>query len=154
MKYIKLYKIFESSLGLLDDMPIDIKDLFSNHINYDLIQEMKDLSLEYIDDGYTLYYSIYVNDGKVLNNSWKLLLNAEFNHEIDKIIYNTYFNMDNNFNRLGKISIGYSVGISYKSITFNNEKDFQRKIYEEDLLRQLKNIYPNEYIDYNKNSSI
>lgn len=46
MRYIKSYKIFESS------------DYFKTIVDMDIIQDLKDISLEYLDDGYIISYAV------------------------------------------------------------------------------------------------
>jgi hypothetical protein len=56
MKYLKAYKIFES----LDKE--DTKNVFEPYINWNMIYDLKDLALEYLDRGLTLIVRVRYND--------------------------------------------------------------------------------------------
>ena len=77
MKYVKLYEDFEIN---------ETEELFKDIINFNLIQEAKDMSLDYLDDGLTLYIGILYLD--------EYLYVERFSHQIDsKKWYNS--NEDN-----------------------------------------------------------
>ncbi len=60
MKYLKNYKLFEFQISRFDES--DVNDVFEAYINWKLIEDAKDMALEYIDDGMSLGVEIsYIN---------------------------------------------------------------------------------------------
>ena len=70
MKYIKYYKLFEAN---------DIDQL----INWEMINDIKDMSLEYLDDGYRLIIIVYyrIPVGNRLEEIYSLVYDHSTNKE-------------------------------------------------------------------------
>lgn len=114
MKYLKIFnetlesKVFELQISGFEES--DIQDVFEPYINFELIKDAQDMSLDYIDDGMTLnleityddiyyfYYMRYNHSGPV--SSWMVgFVNnlTEGPYELEpidksKIVYLFYFN--------------------------------------------------------------
>lgn len=112
MKYLKTYKLFEST-GFTES---DIKDVFESYINWDLIRDAQDMSLEYLDEGmkfnleityddYYIYYMRFSNDANL--SEWKIgMMNdlTEGPYELEpidksKLIYQFYLTKDGLYNK-------------------------------------------------------
>ena len=59
MKHLKAYNIFESIEDGLD--LLDTKEVFEPYINWNMIYDLKDLALEYLDTGFELVVRIRYN---------------------------------------------------------------------------------------------
>jgi len=57
MRYLKTYKLFESN-----DNTNKTQMFFMDKINFDLIDTLKDISMDYLDEGGKLSYIIYLTD--------------------------------------------------------------------------------------------
>jgi hypothetical protein len=130
MKYLKSYNLFENA-----------HDLFRNEINYDLIQDLKDVALDYIDDGYKLIYYVSIYDRK--SNKYVHLFTGEFSHDIDGIHSNDsdiFFNIKvTNYLKNLKSSFKYE-------IVLKSDKYMYPNIVEERFIEQIAKMYPNEEI--------
>lgn len=133
MKYLKTYKLFES-IGFTES---DIKDVFEPYINWDLIRDAQDMSLEYLDEGmkfnleityddkYYIYYMRFSNDENF--SEWKIgMMNdlTEGLYELEpidksKLIYQFYLTKDGLYN----------------------------KSADEELESRIKEAYPNENVN-------
>lgn len=117
MKYIR-------SINELNEL---IESEINELINWDLINDTKDMSLEYIDEGYTLYILIY----KGFSYKYELIAEISYNHDINSIEYD---NLPSNNNKLiYNIYIGKHRTSSYPKYTF-------------ELRDRIKEAYPNESI--------
>ena len=58
MKYIKLYESYKSNTMYIDE----VKDKFTPYINWKMIEDIKDMSLEYLDMGLLLNITIFWNN--------------------------------------------------------------------------------------------
>lgn len=147
MKYLKTYiKLFESS---------DAKELFGDDINNQLIQDIKDMSLEYIDEGYILSYSVFVYDRQ--SNGYLKILSGEFSHSdddnyedynvVDYSDHNKMYHIKTtNFLKNLKTSFRYDIGINnfYK---FNDHESL--KVigeYVKTIINRITEMYPDENI--------
>lgn len=73
MKYLKTYKIFESNNPT--------EDFFRDKINWDLIETLKDLSQDCLDEGGKLLYSVEIE--KTDHGTHRLLIGTFFTREED-----------------------------------------------------------------------
>lgn len=84
MKYLKLFEAYE--------LDANVKDL----INWDMINDLKEMSLEYIDEGFDLTIDIYAEGEKlkkqnpIYSNTWTeetnfLLYQIKYSHVMDEL---------------------------------------------------------------------
>lgn len=136
MKYLKKYKLFERF------EESDTQNVFEPYVNWDMIETLKDMSLEYLDDGMTLkleiiylnqfiaydfdrsFYFMKYNHGK-LNSSW--------NCTFDDLTEGPY--------ELEPIKPNY---ITYKFYLIKIGEITVKSTHE--LRSRMKDAYPNENI--------
>jgi hypothetical protein len=85
MKRLKSYKLFEST---------EVEDLFGDLINFNLIEDLKDFSVEYIDRVYHLHYEVEIYDHT--KNRWVEILNGLYTKKYDKVEYMSNMGSYNN----------------------------------------------------------
>lgn len=124
MKYIRLYehKFYIDSL-----------------INWDLIKDAKDMALEYIDEGFTLYLFVLVDEKYRYNSKAFRILNLEFDH-------NTFIaNKDYTYSTELAIKRIKNMETKYEMVLMNTHYVDNPK-YLDELINRLKSAYPNENI--------
>ena len=141
MKNIKSYKLFEN----IDEL----EDLFKSSINYELIDDLKDLSLEYLDSGKILEYHIIIYNR--YSNIWITILGGIFSHSECFISFKEL--SDYVTNQLRKLKVesylhNWDIPIKY----LFNIKDVNGLLTEEDyinddILYRIKHIYPDTKIE-------
>ena len=149
MKYLKKYKIFESS------------EHFESMVNMNLIQDIKDLSLDYLDDGYIISYVV-----KSIHNyptfSWthpefvdytlltgRLSTSDELNSSLSKWEHWTNYKpeyIDKVKESINKYGLTYFFRLKEKKegslLRLLTMKDAQV-----DILSRIRGMYPNEKIE-------
>jgi len=156
MKYLNSYKIFES------DNPT--KDFFEDKINWDLISDLKDISLEYLDNGQEITYSAEVNTE---SNQYPLFLSSyrlkdnepdydvsEFEREIERryrapkeFTHWANFHKEHSmkaiqaYEKSNKINYKFMIGMPDPSSVVKRDKNAQTEILE-----RIQGMYPNEKI--------
>lgn len=124
MKYLKLYEAYQ-----IDD---DIKDV----INLRMLEDIKDMALEYIDNGLTLKITIEIyHNGKFYN--YYLL----FNHKTE--IFNGEY-----------LSRTYRSNNVYYSISFAKLGSLNVNVESRELVSRVRLAYPNEFINGQKQKFI
>ena len=122
MKYIKYYKLFEAN---------DIDQL----INWEMINDIKDMSLEYLDDGYRLIIIVYyrIPVGNRLEEIYSLVYDHSTNKE-EKL------NIDNM--NINKKYIKYHITL-HKKVDNYHIYDNTKTI---ELHERIMSAYPKENI--------
>ena len=132
MRYLKIYEDFYNQ----DDEWIkNRKSSIDNSINWDLIQDAKDMALDYIDDGYTL-------DIQVIGFNGVVIYESIFNHSRDDSKYVS------NFLNVDLSRINYYIMLYNKN---GGVDDAQRvkiqSLYLSELGYRLNFAYPDERIN-------
>jgi hypothetical protein len=170
MKHIKSYKLFED---LVEDAK-KIEEFVKNEVvNMDLLYDIKDVALEYLDPDVNLYLDIiaYVKiekDGKInnvdfldmnFNRSRKfedcfhiaMSIKGMFANKVDMIIdaLSGEFKLYPNLKFLG---IGYKIAIidaTYEEEWFDIQDEKASMLREEtdNVIRRIRGMYPDEKID-------
>ena len=158
MKYLKKYKIFESS------------EHFESMVNMNLIQDIKDLSLDYLDDGYIISYVV-----KSIHNyppfSWthpefvnytlltgRLSTSDELNSSLSKWEHWTNYKpeyIDEVKESINKYGLTYffriyKIGPSGREWSLNPSNSGDHVINKDtqvDILSRIRGMYPNEKIE-------
>ena len=129
MKYLKGYcEVNESSYG-----PIGLeetKEIYSQFINWEMIEEAKDMALDYIDKGATLTLAVCAKDTII----YQLLFNHD-NNEFEWFNH-IYFDVDGHYEG-GEEDLKY-----YFDLTSLNN-GFMEDTWE--LKTRIKRAYPDEY---------
>jgi hypothetical protein len=157
MKYLKKYKIFESS------------EHFESMVNMNLIQDIKDLSLDYLDDGYTISYVV-----KSIHNyppfSWThpefvnyTLLTGRLKLSYNSSLVSSFEHWTNykpeyidevkeSINKYGLTYFFriYKIGPSGREWSLNPSNSGDHVINKDtqvDILSRIRGMYPNEKIE-------
>lgn len=135
MKHIKTYKIFESNSF----------DLFKKYVNLELIEDLKSISLPYIDEGFSLLYYVYVFNTRT--NRYDHIFTGHFNHDKDDIHSNdgySYYSMilHNNDNGIFP-KFKYVVDLGTTVSEYHTKTKHLK-----DIVRQLLTMYPTDDITY------
>lgn len=140
MKYLKKYKIFESS------------EHFESMVNMNLIQDIKDLSLDYLDDGYIISYvvkSIHPEFVDYTLLTGRLSTSDELNSSLSKWEHWTNYKpeyIDEVKESINKYGLTYFFRLKEKKegslLRLLTMKDAQL-----DILSRIRGMYPNEKIE-------
>ena len=133
--------ISDKDMKVIDDLWKSVEPIVKDKIDFDLIDKLKDLSLDAIDDGFTLHYAIYLGKkedidhseaGYTESKSPQRIAYGTFNHQLDKFTYNRKFPKN------------------YKKVLENNEVLYSFRLgsrlntngydVSEEILRTLKDI--------------
>ena len=128
MKYLKSINEVGSYIGHMTSSE-KVKDIFTPFINWDLIEDVKDMSLEYIDLDMTLNLSVKQND------VW--IYAVLFNHNMNDV---TWFNV--NMYNITPIQSGGDLKYQLELCT----NLFDTKVYDLELINRASEAYPNENI--------
>lgn len=116
MKYLKLFEA----------------DSKKNHINWEMIEDIKDMSLEYLDEGFTLNIIIIEKSYPIVPSNF--FINIEYNHrgeikegDLDKYDY------------ISEYKFGYSISLMNKS--YDNPVNINKT---NELMDRIRYAYPNE----------
>jgi len=134
MRYLKTYKIFESIEDGLDKE--DTKNVFESYINWNMIHNLKDIALEYLDNGLTLIVRIRYNDEAYHKEKYtNIIYTICFKHECDVSTFSTpSFNIYN-LEPIDKSRIQYHIFI------VNKDVDTMKKETSE-VIEILGDMYP------------
>lgn len=128
MKYLKKYKLFERF------EESDTQNVFEPYVNWDMIETLKDMSLEYLDEGMTLTLEIIYLD--------KSFYFMKYNHEKLNSSWNcTFDDLTEGPYELEPIKPNY---ITYKFYLIKIGKTTVKSGHE--LRSRMKEAYPNENI--------
>ena len=140
MKYLKKYKIFESS------------EHFESMVNMNLIQDIKDLSLDYLDDGYIISYvvkSIHPEFVDYALLAGRLSTSDELNSSLSKWEHWTNYKpeyIDEVKESINKYGLTYFFRLKEKKegslLRLLTMKDAQV-----DILSRIRGMYPHEKIE-------
>lgn len=143
MKYLKRYKIFESRFS-----DLDVKDVFEPYINWNLVEDVKDMSLEYIDEGINLNIEVNYKD----NDNNYYILTIYFNHDETNI----YWNPGNDRSSSKDVLFTHLTEGPYELEPIDKSKilyyfyftiDGYGVINRDELLSRIKETYPDENIN-------
>jgi hypothetical protein len=132
-------------------------------INWELINTARDLSLEYLDEGFILHYYIdiislkhkkvlrpdgYVIEDGILIDPWDVLLEGIFSHDGDQLSYDTdvmkeFKSFNHNLRYFFILNRQLSGGHA------NNSMFLDCVDKNTILISKLREIYPNEEIKFN-----
>ena len=129
MKYIKLY---------------EHKYYIDSLINWDLINDAKDMALEYIDEGFTLYLFVLVGEKYRYNSKAFRILNLEFDHNTFTVNKDYTYSTELAIKRIKNMETKYEITLmNYHNV--DNPKYLDGSSCRE-LINRLKSAYPNENI--------
>ena len=155
MRYLKKYKIFESS---------EPEDYFKKIVNLKLIEDLKDLCLEFLDNGYKLTYQVRIgNSGYIVMFGHLQLKNNKIpdgittaeeeylelrNSEINKFekwtnFYPEHFEKAKELLKINSIVYLFRI---YGVEDGNNMDHNINKEAQSEVLERLRGMYPNENI--------
>ena len=139
MNHIIKYKIFENVE--------EIKNIFYPIINWDMIQDIKQMSLEYLDEGLALRLSVR-NGGEKYRNSkpiWRMQFthrNDYHNRDFDNQHSINYRINPGNYEGWYNAYKGEEINIIYNILLRSNEKRHYTETLE--LIGRIRDAYPNE----------
>lgn len=81
--------ISDKDMKFVDGLWKSVEPIMKDKINFNILDELKDLSLEFIDEGFTLYYAIYL--GKIGDENPLRVAYGGFNHQVNHFNYNRKF---------------------------------------------------------------
>jgi len=135
MKHIKLFEAYA------------VYKKIDHFINWKMIEDVKDMALEYIDDGLTLYIGFHpiitYEEKGIYNNDFIELYHLLYNHNMDK------FEDGDDSNLFYKYADGVK-GMSYFiNFVFCGDTNRYGLIYKLalELVNRVKEAYPNEKIN-------
>lgn len=153
MKYLKLYENF----GLLPgDTDKNLEEVMQEYINWDLIEDMKHFGIDYIDDGLSVSYIVYLGDKS--NKGQTPIIKGEWGNDRStwREFEADFSDFDFKYKHIRGITykdiLNRDFKISYTINVFGELEDGMRlseNIFgkqEAELLRKLKLEYPDEEI--------
>ncbi len=134
--------ISDEDMEITDSLWKSVEPIVKDRIDFELIDKLKDLSLDAIDDGFTLYYRVTIKGIRPLEH--ESIAFGGFNHQIDRFAYNRKFpknfqHVMNNHN-----DIFYIFGLSSRESTEDMEQEVNDKV-----LKTLKDITGYDNIEVN-----
>lgn len=164
MKHLKTYKIFELQISGFDES--DIKDVFEPYINWNLVRDVEEMSLEYIDDGmmlslevtydksYYIYHMRYDHSGSTsawMTGSFNDLTEGPYELEpIDKtkMVYQFYLTKNDMIQKEADNELESRIKESYPNENINPRYSFSdvvdniigESIYEVPQIIELKEM--------------
>ena len=135
MKYLKTYKLFESN----KPTGLDINDVFEPYINWNLIDDAKDMSLEYLDEDMVLFLDIIYDD----------------KYEIYYMSFSSYVNFSRwRRSYLTEDSLYKLKPIDKSKLIYQFYLTNKYGLYDisasKELVSRIKEAYPNENVDIYK----
>ena len=128
MKYLNSYKLYEGVLS-----KEEVEQIYTPIINWDLINDAKDMSLEYLDNGAQIVIG-------VIDVCLNTIYYEEFSHLLNnKLWYRTNDGMSHS-------------QLTYKFMVFNRKENSNVIIWRDDckeLIDRLRRAYPKEKIKQN-----
>lgn len=161
MKHLKSYKLFELQISGFDES--DVKDVFESYINWNLIEDTKNMSLEYIDEGMSLgveisyinHYVYYIRyDHTGIYNEWEP---GSFNNltegpyelepiDRNKIIYQFYLEKNGMIEKESDKELELRVKEAYPDENINPKYSFS-DIADKLVNESIKSPNINDYLD-------
>jgi len=139
MRYLKSYKIFESF------EESDIQDVFEPYINWELVRDVQEMALEYIDEGMIL--NLEISYGKYLSVSKPpfYIYHMTYNHDGVKRTWKpeSFNNLTEGPYELDPIDKSEMVYQFY----LVDELGLYSKEEDKELESRIKEAYPNENIN-------
>ena len=108
----------------------DIKSIYTSWINWEMIQDIKDMALEYIDMNMELNITILPDDGY---SASRWVCTISFNHNLNDIVW--YEGLDR---------LGHKEGIHYYCQLWCSKFDSTK--YQSELISRIRESYPDENI--------
>lgn len=130
MKYIKLFE----SKDYMDEK--EIEAIFKSHINWKMIEDIKDMALEYFDNRMVLYIDISVR--------YNTLCSLKYSHYDNYIKWYSVYHKEYFKDPSPNDDLRYKIVLdnSYKSVNFAVNNGLTRG----ELISRVKDAYPNENI--------
>lgn len=130
MKYLKL---FESTLD-------ELEDLVRSKINYDMIDDLCDMALDYVDGGYKLYIVLSISTS---HQNRHTLMYFSFNHDVREFAMERGISgVDFLINELKLNKLTYFIQLASR-IGYTKKSTSLCK----ELIDRAKEAYPDENID-------
>lgn len=132
MKYLKTYES-------LNEKEMIIKEL-SSQVNFKLVSDIKDMSLEYLDEDLTLRLEIiYIEKGDYEKKHH--VYSQDFSHDPDENC--EFWHINQTINYIGDdVEFIYDVSLWVS----NEEEEYVREDETDELVNRVKKAYPNEKI--------
>lgn len=139
MKYIKLY----------EDLTNEIQDIFYPIINWDMIEDLKDMSLEYLDNGLELKILIGYCPTRPKLKYNILLAVIKFAHNNYKCMWTPHSigSLDIDDIKIVGSDIFYAISLIEAGSTVNSVINKRTETLE--LVGRIEEAYPNEDIKFN-----
>ena len=140
MKYLKLFEGFINRLS-----KEDVRSIFEPIIDWDLIQDVKDMALEYLDDYLTLVISIKTPRFQSASESNIVLSTSvcdeRYDHQIDHI---SWFSILHNHTDVEKDDLIYIFQLTPDE-NLNKKSKYYGGVHPstEELVDRIKESYPN-----------
>ena len=147
MKYIKTYKQINEGLEVLTAKQV---------VNMELLGNLKDLSLDYLDKGMTLSYSVYIDFEFELPNSnqtGNILLYGLFSHEEDELVWEVPEDEPIAFTATVTKYNSHAPSLWYEFAMHDADTDFSdgepsiNRDATNEIFRTIIEMYPDENID-------
>ena len=140
MKHIKTYKLYEDVLN-----SEEVSSLFKPMIDWDLISDVKDMSLEYLDNNMILVISIKtcISTPSLVNGyGYKSIYLERFSHQKDSSGWSSITNIFDIKEVVGKNDLVYI----FQLTTDNPKSKYYASIIPDEtkeLVDRIKEYYPN-----------
>jgi hypothetical protein len=138
--------ISDEERKIVDKYYLSCEDVIKTKINWKLIQMVKDLSLEYLDEGNELKIKVIATETKtqLMIGNKIFVYNEIFSHEEDNIIWNKYFPNKMNIVKNGFLAYEFTIQPQRES------KNWGIKAWEPEMTRELSSklieMFPDETI--------
>jgi len=139
MRYLKSYKIFESF------EESDVQEVFEPYINWELVRDVQEMSLEYIDGGMILNLEISYGKYESVLKPPFYIYHMTYNHDGIKRTwkpesFNTLTEGPYELEPIGKSEMVYQFYLV-------NERGLYSKEEDKELESRIKEAHPNENIN-------
>jgi len=142
MKYLKFFEALPKILIPKEE----IEKFCTPLVNWDLIYDIKDISLDFLDNGYELYLSVDYYYKYYLSSLFCIQFNHQINitkwHDLTNIIKSEDFTLDYYKN----VNFSYRFALTKKWNYSKNKGGYYTKESNQ-ILDIIKEMYPNEEID-------
>lgn len=152
MKYLKLYEKF------IHNDEIRTEELFSPLIDWDMIENIKDMALEYLDYGKTLYINAHYKTDESSNRSYDVFKNyvsggfyilmIEFTHHEYKTKWSNISTLVNKINVIDYLKPLATSDNIYYSFYLSKYPHGPYVRDTKELAKRIKVAYPNKNIIY------
>ena len=139
MRYLKSYKIFESF------EESDVQEVFEPYINWELVRDVQEMALEYIDGGMILNLEITYGKYESVLKPPFYIYHMQYNHDGIKRTwkpesFNNLTEGPYELDPIDKIEMVYQFYLV-------NERGLYSKEEDKELESRIKEAYPNENIN-------